>query len=270
MKIIIEPDLSAQNYWRDIWRFRDLLYILAWRDVAVRYKQTIIGFAWAVVRPLMIVIGFVFFRRMANASEERLPEFLLVFAGALPWQFFASALSDCAGSVVGNANLISKVYFPRIIVPIASVIAGSADFVVSLALFLGLTLWHGYSPGWRFLHLPAIFLLLFSLSLGFGLIFAALNARYRDFRFIVPFIVQFGVFISPVGYGLGDVSPSWRLLYALNPMVGAIDWFRWASFGDVYPFDWRVAAISVTIAAISLAFGVSYFRRVENIFADII
>ncbi len=270
MKLIIEPGRAARNYWQDLWRFRELLYILAWRDIAVRYKQTAIGVAWAIVRPLTIVVGFLFFRRMAGASSQGLPDMLLVFAGALPWQFFSTALSECASSVVGNANLISKVYFPRIIIPMASVVTSAADFVVSLGLLLALMLWFGYAPGWRILFMPAIFLMLGALSLGAGLLLAALNVKYRDFRFIVPFIVQFGVFVSPVGFGLSDVPASWRLIYALNPMVGVIEWFRWACFGDAYPFDWRVSALSAVIAAAFMFAGVRYFRRVENHFADII
>lgn len=270
MKLVIEPGRGSLNYWQDLWRFRELLYILVWRDIAVRYKQTLIGVAWAFVRPAVIVIGFLFFRRMAGAEPGAVPEALLVAAGALPWQFFSSALSDCASSVLGNSHLISKVYFPRIIVPAASVLTASVDFLVSFGLFLGLMLWFGYAPTWRLLLLPVIFVLLFVLSLGLGLLLAALNVKYRDFRFIVPFILQFGVFISPVGFGLADVPPVWRAVYALNPMVGLIDGFRWATLGGAYPLDGAALALSTFVAAALLFSGQAYFRRVETQFADII
>lgn len=270
MRLVIEPGRGALNYWQDVWRFRELLAILVWRDIAVRYKQTVIGVAWAFVRPAVIVIGFLFFRKMAGAQSQAIPDVLLVAAGALPWQLFSAALGDCASSVVGNASLIAKVYFPRIIVPIASVVTSSVDFLVSLALFLLLMLFYGVAPTWRLLFLPGVFALLFTLSLGLGLLLAALTVKYRDFRFIVPFIVQFGVFVSPVGFALTDVPARWRLLYALNPMVGIIDGFRWATLGGAYPLDVGALALSTCVTAAALYGGLRYFRRVEAQFADII
>lgn len=270
MKTIIEPGRAARNYWRDLWRFRELLYILAWRDIAVRYKQTALGVGWALARPVMVMFAFLFFRHMVGLNTQGAPEPMLVIAGVLPWQFFSSALSDASTSLVGNANLISKVYFPRLIIPCASVLTSFADFAVSLLLVLALMLWYGGASLSRLAFLPIFSLQLFALALGLGLLLAALNVKYRDFRYVAPFIVQFGIFVSPVGFSTADVPEGWRLLYALNPLAGAIDGFRWSILGDVAAIDWRVLAISLILTAATLAAGVRYFRRVENHFADVI
>ena len=192
MKLIIEPGRTAKNYWRDLWQYRELMYFLAWRDIAVRYKQTIIGVAWALIRPALTMLVFVGFRRMAGFPRVGVPEPILVFAAVLPWQFFSTALSESAGSLIGNANLISKVYFPRLIIPCAAVVTSLVDFLITLGLLAALMVWYGFMPGWQLGALPFFVLLAFGLSLGFGLLLAALNVEYRDFRYIVPFIVQFG------------------------------------------------------------------------------
>lgn len=270
MKVIIEPGRSAKNYWHDIWRYRELMYFLAWRDIAVRYKQTVIGVAWALIKPALAMVIFVAFRRMVGISASEVPEPILVFAAVLPWQCFASALTDSAGSLVSNANLISKVYFPRLIVPGAAMVTSLVDFLVSLGLLLVLMLWYAFLPGWQVVILPLFLLLGFGLSFGLGLFLAALNVEYRDFRFVIPFMIQFGVFISPIAFSTSNVPESWRTLYALNPMVGVIDGFRWCILGGHTPLDPQTVGLSVVVTMSFLLLGVWYFRRMERGFADVI
>jgi len=270
VKIIIEPGQSAKNYWLDLWRYRELLYIFAWRDISVRYKQTALGVAWALVRPLLTMAAFVFFRRMAGLHPGAIPDPILVYAGVLPWQFFSTALAESSSSVIGNANLISKVYFPRLLVPCASVATSFADFLVSLALLFVMMAWYGFAPGWPLVFLPLFVLLILALSLGLGLLLAALNVEYRDIRYIVPFFLQFGVFISPVAFSTHDVPAEWRLVYGLNPMVGAIDGFRWSLLGDAFTPDWSLLFFSGAFTSAAVWAGVVYFRRMENKFADVI
>src|SRR5712691_2375503 len=223
MKLVIEPGMTAKNYWRDLWHYRELLYFLAWRDVAVRYKQTVIGIAWALIRPALTMLVFVGFRRLVGLPAGAVPEPIFVLAAVLPWQFFSSALSESSSSLIGNANLISKIYFPRLVIPFAAVITSLVDLVITLGLLAILMLWYGFAPGWQVVVLPVFVLMAFGLSLGFGLLLAALNVEYRDFRYIVPFIVQFGLFVSPIAFSTADVPEQWRALYALNPLVGIID-----------------------------------------------
>jgi lipopolysaccharide transport system permease protein len=270
MKLIIEPGRSAKNYWRDLWRYRELMYFLAWRDIAVRYKQTVIGIAWALIRPALTMVIFVAFRRMVGLPAGAVPEPILVFAAVLPWQFFSSALSDSSSSLVSNANLISKVYFPRLIIPGAGVVTSLVDFLITLGLLVVLMLWYGFLPGWQIVMLPMFLLLAFGLSFGLGLFLAALNVEYRDFRFVIPFIIQFGLFISPIAFSTSDVPESWRALYALNPMVGIIDGFRWCILGGHTPLDPQTIGLSVVITISFLFLGVWYFRRMERGFADVI
>ena len=270
MKVIIEPGRSAKNYWHDIWKYRELIYFLAWRDIAVRYKQTVIGVAWALIRPALAMVIFVAFRRIMGIPASGVPEPILVFAAVLPWQFFASALSDSAGSLVSNANLISKVYFPRLIVPGAAMVTSLVDFLMTLGLLLVLMLWYGFLPGWQVVILPLFLLLGFGLSFGLGLFLAALNVEYRDFRFVIPFIIQFGLFISPIAFSTSNVPESWRTLYALNPMVGVIDGFRWCILGGHTPLDPQTVGLSVVVTMSFLLLGVWYFRRMERGFADVI
>ena len=270
MTLIIKPGLAAKNYWRDLWRYRELMYFLAWRDIAVRYKQTIIGVAWALIRPALTMLVFVGFRRLAGFPPSSVPEPILVFAAVLPWQFFSTALSESAGSLIGNANLISKVYFPRLIIPCAAVVTSLVDFLITFGLLVVLMLWYGFMPSWQAAALPFFVLLAFGLSIGLGLLLAALNVEYRDFRYIVPFIVQLGLFVSPIAFSTSNVPETWRTLYALNPMVGIIDGFRWSILGGRAPLDPNTVGISIAVTASFLMLGVWYFRRMERSFADVI
>jgi len=270
MKLILEPGVAAKYYWRDLWRYRELLYFLAWRDVVVRYKQTAIGIAWVLIRPALTMLVFVVFRRLAGLKPGALPEPVLVFAAVLPWQFFSTALSDSSGSLIGNASLISKVYFPRLIIPGAAVVTAFVDFLITLGLLAVLMTWYGVAPGWQLLALPPFVLLVSALALGLGLLLAALNVEYRDFRYVVPFIVQFGLFISPVAFTTADVPERWRLLYSLNPMVGIIDGFRWSILRGQPPLDLQAAWLCVAVSGSTLLLGAWYFRRMERSFADVI
>jgi homopolymeric O-antigen transport system permease protein len=270
MKLIIEPGMTAKNYWRDLWHYRELVYFLAWRDVAVRYKQTAVGIAWALIRPALTVLVFVGFRRMVGLPAGAVPEPIFVFAAVLPWQFFSSALSDSAGSLIGNANLVSKIYFPRLVIPLAAVITSLVDFVITLALLAILMVWYGFAPGWQVVMLPVFVLMAFGLSLGCGLLLAALNVEYRDFRYVVPFIVQFGLFVSPIAFSTADVPEKWRALYALNPLVGIIDGFRWSLLGGSVPLDADTVWVSAAVTVAVIVVGVWYFRRMEHGFADVI
>lgn len=271
-ELIIESGRAEKNYWRDLWRYRELFYFLAWRDILVRYKQTVIGVAWAVVRPLLTVMVFtVVFSKIAKLpAPGAVPYALLVMAAMLPWQFFATALSECSGSLIGNANLISKIYFPRLIIPAGSVITSLVDFLITLGMMAALMLWYRYLPDWRILTLPLFTLLAFAASFGLGLWLCALNVEYRDFRYIVPFIVQFGLYISPVGFSSAIVPENLRLLYMMNPMVGVIDGFRWALLRGETPFQVSSFSISTAITSLLCLSGIWYFRRMEKTFADVI
>ncbi|HEY9702309.1 MAG TPA: ABC transporter permease, partial [Allocoleopsis sp.] len=223
-ELIIEAGRTEKNYWQDLWRYRELFYFLAWRDIIVRYKQTVIGMAWALIRPFLTMVVFtVIFGVLAKLpSEGQTPYSIMVFAGMLPWQFFSNALSECSNSVIGNGNLISKVYFPRLIVPASAVIVSFVDFMVSGIILLGLMAWYNFIPSWRILTLPFFILIAFLAAMGGGLWFASLNVKYRDFRYVMPFIVQFGLYLSPVGFSSNIVPEQWRLIYSINPIVGVI------------------------------------------------
>jgi len=269
-KLIIRAGQAERHYWRDLWRYRELLYFLAWRDILVRYKQTVIGVAWAVLRPFLTMVVFtVIFGRVAKMPSPGVPYPLLVFAAMLPWQFFSSALSDSSGSLVGNANLISKVYFPRLLIPGSAVVVSFVDFLISFAILVGLCAYYRFLPGPHVFFLPAFVLLAFLAALGPGLLITALNVEYRDFRFVIPFIVQFGLYVSPVGFSSAVIPPEWRLLYSLNPMVGVIDGFRWAILGQSSLW-WPGFCLSLVMAALFLVWGIVYFRRMERTFADVI
>jgi lipopolysaccharide transport system permease protein len=270
-KLVIEAGRAEKYYWKDLWRYRELFYFLAWRDILVRYKQTAIGMAWALIRPFLTMVVFtVVFGNIAKLPSEGVPYPILVFAGMLPWQFFSTALSECSNSLISNANLISKVYFPRLIVPISAVIVSFVDFMVSGMILLGLMAWYNYIPTWRILTLPLFIGIAFAASIGVGLWLAALNVEYRDFRYIVPFIVQFGLYISPVGFSTNIVPEQWRLLYSLNPMVGVIDGFRWAILGGESKLYLPGFTLSVGLVALLLITGIWYFRKMERTFADVI
>jgi lipopolysaccharide transport system permease protein len=270
--LLIEAGRSEKNYWRDLWRYRELFYFLAWRDILVRYKQTVIGVAWALVRPFltMLVFTFIFSRVAKLPAPGSVPYPLLVFAAMLPWQFFSTALSEASSSLIVNTNLISKIYFPRLIVPAGSVITSFVDFLITLGLMAGMMVWYGFLPDWRLLTLPLFIALAFGSSFGAGLWLCALNVRYRDFRYVVPFIVQFGLYISPVGFSSNIVPEGLRLIYACNPMVGVIDGFRWALLRGQSPLAGPALIASTLVTSVLCLSGIWYFRRTEKTFADII
>jgi lipopolysaccharide transport system permease protein len=270
--IVIESGRYERNYWRDLWRYRELFRVLAWRDLAVRYKQTVIGAAWAIIRPFITMIVFtVIFGRIARLpSDGTAPYALMVFAGMLPWTFFSTGLSEASNSLINNANLISKVYFPRLIVPTATVVVAFVDFLISFSILILLMGWYQYPPSWRMLVLPAFILLAFLASIGPALWITALNVKYRDFRYVIPFIVQFGLYVSPVGFSSSVVPEEWRLLYSVNPMVGVIDGFRWCILSGQSPLYLPGLIASVCVAAFFLWFGIHKFRTMEKSFADLI
>ncbi|MCX6935497.1 MAG: ABC transporter permease [Verrucomicrobia bacterium] len=271
MQLILESGRADRHYWRDLWRYRELFYFLAWRDLLVRYKQTAIGVVWALLRPFLTMVVFtVVFGKIAKFPSGGIPYPILVFAGMLPWQFFSNALSESSGSLVGNANLISKVYFPRMIVPAGAVIVGLVDFLLSFLIMVGLMLWYGFLPGIQILTLPFWILLAFLAAIGPGLFITALNVQYRDFRYVIPFVVQFGLYVSPVGFRSDVVPEKWRLLYNLNPMVGVIDGFRWAICGGDSAIYWPGFILSIGITLFFLWAGIVYFRKMEKTFADVI
>ena len=271
-ELIIEAGRTEQQYWRDLWHFRELFYILAWRDILVRYKQTVIGIAWAVIRPFVTVVVFTLvFNRIAKLeAPEGVPYALFVSVAMMPWQFFASALSEASGSLLNNSGLISKVYFPRLIIPAGSVITSLVDFAITLVMLAVLMVWYQYAPDWRVLTLPLFILLAFAAALGSGLFLCALNVKYRDFRYVVPFIVQFGLYVSPVGFSSTKVPEYLRGIYDLNPMVGVIDGFRWACLRGAVPLEMHTLASSVVVTAAMCLYGVWYFRHTERTFADVI
>jgi lipopolysaccharide transport system permease protein len=255
----------------DLWRYRELFYFLAWRDILVRYKQTVIGVAWALLRPLLTMVVFTLvFGKLAKLPSEGVPYPILVFAAMLPWQFFSNALSESSVSLIGNANLISKVYFPRIIIPASSIITSFVDFLISGVILAGLMVWYQFLPTWKILILPLFVLIAFASAAGAGLWLTALNVKYRDFRYIVPFIVQLGLYISPVGFSSAIVPEKWRLLYSLNPMVGVIDGFRWAVLGSESRIYLPGFLLSLAIVGVLLVTGIWHFRKTEKGFADVI
>lgn len=272
METIIENGRAEKNYWRDLWHYRELFQVLAWRDLSVRYKQTIIGVAWAIIRPFLTMLVFtIVFGKVANLpTDGNVPYALLVFAGMLPWTFFSTALAEASNSLVNNANLISKVYFPRLIVPTATVVVAFVDFLISFVILVGLMIWYQFLPGWQILLLPLFVLLAFFASLGPSLWITSLNVKYRDFRYIIPFIVQFGLYISPVGFSSAVIPEKWKLLYSLNPVVGVIDGFRWCLLGGQSPLDLKTLSMSLAVTALFLILGIHQFRKMEKSFADLI
>lgn len=269
--LIIEAGRTERQYWRDLWRYRELFVFLAWRDILVRYKQTVVGVAWSLIRPfLTMIVLTIVFGKFAKMPSGGVPYPILVFCALLPWQFFSAALSESGNSLVANSNLISKVYFPRLVVPASSVITSFVDFLISALFLVGLLFWFHYVPSANILYLPLFVVLAFAASLGIGLWIAALMVKYRDFRFIVPFVVQFGLYISPVGFLSTVVPEKWRLLYSLNPMVGVIDGFRWCILGGEHLINWPSLTLSIGGVVILLFTGVWYFRKTERTFADVI
>jgi lipopolysaccharide transport system permease protein len=267
----IESGKAERHYWMDLWRYRELFYILAWRDIAVQYKQTVMGVLWAVIRPLLTMIIFVVvFGKIAKLPSEGVPYPIFVFAAMLPWTFFATAFASAGNSLVGNANLISKVYFPRLIIPAASIIVSMVDFLISFMILIVLMFWYGYFPTWHMLTLPLFLLLGFFAAFGSGLFIASLNVKYRDFKFIIPFVVQLGLYISPVAFSTTLVPEKYQLLYYINPMVAVIDGFRWAITGGQTALNMTEIIVSVVVVTLLCVFGAVYFRKTEKTFADVI
>ena len=263
--------MGIKHYWRDLWRYRELFYFLAWRDILVRYKQTTIGIAWSMLRPFLTMVAFtIVFSKLAKLPSDGVPYPILVFAALLPWQFFSNSLSEASNSLIVNSNLLTKVYFPRLIVPSSSVIVSFVDFCISLCILALLMLLYGVTPDWRILLLPLFFAIAFITSFGCSLWLAALNVKYRDFRYVVPFIVQFGLYISPVGFSSAIVPEKWRLLYSLNPMVGVIDGFRWGLLGGRTQIYWQGLFLSVLVSLLVFFLGLRCFRNMERNFADVI
>jgi lipopolysaccharide transport system permease protein len=271
-ELTIEAGRIERQYWADLWRYRELFYFLAWRDFLVRYKQTVIGIAWVLLRPLLLMLVFtaVFSKIAKLPSEGTAPYAVLVFAGMLPWQFIALSLTESSASLISNVNLVSKIYFPRLIVPVSSIITSLVDFLISFALLFVLMFWYHAVPGWRLLLLPAFVALAVALATGVGVWLCALNVKYRDFRYVVPFIVQFGLYVSPVGFSSSVVPQKWRLLYSLNPVVGIIDGFRWVLIPGKSGLYWPSVVLSVCSTAALCLVGIWYFRKTERVFADII
>ncbi len=270
--LILEAGRAEEHYWRDLWRYRELFSVLAWRDVSVRYKQTVIGAAWALLRPFLTMVIFtVVFGRLAKLpSDGTVPYALLVFAGLLPWSLFSAALTGAADTLVANANLIGKVYFPRIIVPAATIVTALIDFLLSLLILAAMMAWYRFVPGWQVLFLPVFIVLALLASLGPGLWMTALNIKYRDFRVVIPFMVQLGLYVSPVGFSSAVVPEEWRWLYSLNPLVGIIDGFRWCLLGGESTIYWPGFSVSLGAIAFFLWLGISRFRATERTFADLI
>jgi lipopolysaccharide transport system permease protein len=272
-KIIIEPGKTEKNYWKDIWRFRELFYILSWRDIKVKYKQTTLGILWAIIRPLLTMLVFTYvFGRLAHMKVEgSAPYAIMVFAGLLPWQFFSNALSESSGSLTDNEKLITKVYFPRMIIPASSVITSSIDFFISFAILFMLFIFYQYVPPITIVLMPLFWVMAFAAAFGPGLYLTALNVKFRDFRYIIPFIVQLGLYISPVGFSSNIVADKWKWAYSLNPMVGVIDAFRWCIIKGApnpmlqYPFY-----ISLTVIVFFFWISIFHFRKMEKNFADLI
>jgi lipopolysaccharide transport system permease protein len=270
--IVLEPGGLDKNYWRELWVYRELFAVLAWRDIAVRYKQTVIGVAWAIVQPVLTVVIFTLvFGRIAQLPTVGVAPYpLMVFAGMLPWLLFSKILQDASNSLVSNAHLVGKVYFPRIVIPLSSAAAALVDFSITLAVFATLMVAFGVLPDWRVVLVPVFAVWAVVASLGPALLLASLNVKYRDFRHIVPFIIQSGLYLSPVGYASSVVPEKWRLLYSLNPVVGAIDGFRWCLLGEELKLYWPGMATSALAAAALFYLGIRYFRRTERSFADVL
>lgn len=276
-RIVIEPGLESANYWKDLWNYRGLFYFLAWRDILVRYKQTAIGVAWSILRPLLTIFVMAFIGWLFNSNiPNGVPRILLVSAATLPWQFFASSFSEASNSLVANSNLLTKVYFPRLIVPASTVIVCLIDFFISFAILIGIMVYYQFLPGFNIIFLPLFLLLALITSMGTGLYIAALNVKYRDFRYVIPFIVQFGLYVSPIAFSSNDIYSSTKIpqalkyIYSLNPMVSVIDGFRWCILGESAPIYFYGFSVSIVISILFLFIGVWYFRKTEKSFADVI
>lgn len=276
-RIVIEPGSENSNYWKDLWNFRGLFYFLAWRDILVRYKQTVIGVLWSILRPLLTIFVMAFLGWLFNSGiPEGVPRLLLVCAATLPWTFFATSFSEASNSLVANSNLLTKVYFPRLIVPASTVIVCLIDFFISFIILVGIMIYYQYVPDYKILFLPLFLLLALIAAMGTGLYIAALNVKYRDFRYVIPFIIQFGLYVSPIAFTSQDIYTSEKIpeflkyIYSVNPMVGVIDGFRWSILGDTIIINWPGFITSVAISILFLFIGIWYFRKMEKSFADVI
>lgn len=269
--LIIEPGHTKKNYWNDIWKYRELFFFLAWRDILVRYKQTVIGLAWSLIRPFLTMVVFtIIFGRLAKLPSNGVPYPILVYAAMLPWQFFSTSFNDASNSLIGNSNMLTKIYFPRMIIPASTVIVNFVDFLISFFILIGLMFWFHFAPPWTILALPLFLIQALLISMGSSFYIAAANVKYRDFKYIVPFIVQLGLYISPVGFSSNVVPQRWRLLYSLNPMVGVIDGFRWAITGDTNQIYLPGLFLSLGVTVLLIFIGIWYFRKMEKSFADLI
>lgn len=269
--LIIEPSLVKKNYWNDLWKYRELFFFLAWRDILVRYKQTAIGLAWSILRPFLTMVVFsTLFGQLAKFPSEGVPYPILVYAAMLPWQFFSTSFSDAGNSLIGNSNMLTKVYFPRMIIPASTMIVNLVDFLISFMIFIGLMMWFHFTPSLAIITLPIFLIWLMLFSLGGGLYVAAVSVKYRDFKYIVPFVVQFGLYVSPVAFSSSIIPEKWRLLYSINPMVGIIDGFRWAILGNANQIYLPGILLSLCATVLFLIIGIRYFRKMEKTFADII
>ena len=269
--LVIEASRSSKNYWNDLWKYRELFFFLAWRDILVRYKQTVIGLAWSLLRPFLTMLVFtVIFGKLAKFPSDGVPYPIFVYAAMLPWQFFSTSFTDASNSLIGNANMLTKIYFPRVIIPTSTVIVNLVDFLLSFVLLIGLMFWFHFTPAWTVIILPLFLIQALIISLGAGFYVAAVNVKYRDFKYIVPFVVQIGLYISPVGFGSSMAGEKWRLLYSLNPMVGVIDGFRWAITGDARQIYLPGYYLSLGVTLLITILGIWYFRKTERSFADII
>ena len=269
--LVIEAGKTDKQYFKDLWHYRELLYFLAWRDILVRYKQTVLGIAWSIIRPLFTMIIFtVVFGNLAKMPSGGIPYPILVFTAMLPWQLFANSVSDIGNSLIANANMISKVYFPRLIIPVNSIIVNMVDFLISCVILALLMMWYNFIPIWRILFLPLFIILAILASLGLGLWISALNVRFRDFRYIIPFIIQLGLYISPVGFSSNVIPEEWRLIYSINPMVGVIDGFRWSIIGKGVQLYIPGFVISIILSIALFVIAIIYFRKTEKTFADMI
>ena len=269
--LVIEPGRSEKNYWNDLWRFRELFIFMAWRDILVRYKQTAIGLSWSIIRPVLTMVVFtVVFGRIAKLPSEGVPYPILVYSALLPWQFFSTSFSDASASLIGNSNMLTKLYFPRLIIPVSTIIVNLVDFFISFIILIVLMMWYNFVPTWTILCIPVFLFLAFVASLSVGLYVAALNVKYRDFKYIIPFVVQFGLYISPVGFTSSIVPEKWKLLYSLNPMVGIIDGFRWSILGGKSQIYEPGLLLSIGVISLLMFLSIRYFRKTEKTFADII
>jgi lipopolysaccharide transport system permease protein len=271
-EIIIEPGLTEKNYWQDLWRYRELFGTLAWRDISIRYKQTVIGILWAVIQPVLTMVIFtVIFGNLAKLpSDGNAPYAILVYAGMLPWQFFATSVAASSSSLIGNTDLLSKIYFPRLIIPTSSVITCFIDFIISFVILILLMIYFDFPPTWNMLTLPFFLMITFFTSMGIGLFVTSMNVKYRDFRYIVPFMIQIGLYVSPVGFSSSVVPDQFRLIYSLNPMVGVIDGFRWAILGGESQIYIPGFILSLVVMVFFMVLGFRKFRKMEKTFADII